>query len=186
MQMIAGLVLPGGNGPDMMGTLGEEQGTAIWNALAGNTELMQALQESFNMMPQGIPPPSEEGLATVLLLRVLPGDELDCPISMDRLESGVWAARMPCGHYFGAEALGEWLAEKNSCPSCRSELPTVGAPPPPPPPPHPLSLSRSLSIYLQESKERRVSLGRRALQCRQGPERRRRGSRGRGGLAQRG
>ena len=187
MQMIAGLVLPGGNGPDMMGTLGEEQGTAIWNALAGNTELMQALQESFNMMPQGIPPPSEEGLATVLLLRVLPGDELDCPISMDRLESGVWAARMPCGHYFGAEALGEWLAEKNSCPSCRSELPTVGAPPPSPPhPPHPLSLSRSLSIYLQESKERRVSLGRRALQCRQGPERRRRGSRGRGGLAQRG
>ena len=47
----------------MMGTLGEEQGTAIWNALAGNTELMQALQESFNMMPQGIPPPSEDSEA---------------------------------------------------------------------------------------------------------------------------
>ena len=43
------------------------------------------------------------------------------------LKEGEWAARMPCGHYFGHGDLLEWLRVNNSCPVCRYELPTNDA-----------------------------------------------------------
>ena len=47
-----------------------------------------------------------------------------CPISSEVLNAGEWAARMPCGHYFGRDDLFKWLAINNTCPVCRYELPT--------------------------------------------------------------
>ena len=35
--------------------------------------------------------------------------ETTCPISADTVKVGEWAARMPCGHYFGKHDLFEVL-----------------------------------------------------------------------------
>lgn len=35
---------------------------------------------------------------------------------------GERAVRLPCGHLFGHECIGSWLASKNSCPKCRATV----------------------------------------------------------------
>jgi len=86
---------------------------------------LQVLQASFNLPPQRKPLVSTEAYESVLLVKIGCEDvETVCPISAEVLEEGEWAARMPCGHYFGRDDLLEWLCANNSCPVCRYELPT--------------------------------------------------------------
>ena len=90
--------------------------------------ILQVLQASFNAPPPRKPAVSDEALECVLPVRVDASDEeLVCPISAEVLKEGEWAARMPCGHYFGHGDLLEWLRVNNSCPVCRYELPTNDA-----------------------------------------------------------
>ena len=90
--------------------------------------ILQVLQASFNTPPPRKPAVYDEALDCVLPVRVDASDEeLVCPISAEVLKEGEWAARMPCGHYFGHGDLLEWLRVNNSCPVCRYELPTNDA-----------------------------------------------------------
>ena len=90
--------------------------------------IWQVLQASFNLPPQRKPKLDQEALVNVMLVRISDSDaETRCPISGDVLKEGQWAARMPCGHYFGMEELVQWLDVSNSCPVCRYELPTDDA-----------------------------------------------------------
>jgi len=87
--------------------------------------ILQVLQASFNLPPQRKPEVSTEALESVLLVKIGCDDaETICPISAEVLKEGEWAARMPCGHYFGRDDLFEWLGVNNTCPVCRFELPT--------------------------------------------------------------
>ena len=90
--------------------------------------ILQVLQASFNTPPPRKPAVYDEALDCVLPVKVDASDEeLVCPISAEVLKEGEWAARMPCGHYFGHGDLLEWLRVNNSCPVCRYELPTNDA-----------------------------------------------------------
>eukprot|EP01062_Namystynia_karyoxenos_P066329 TRINITY_DN60295_c0_g1_i1.p1 TRINITY_DN60295_c0_g1~~TRINITY_DN60295_c0_g1_i1.p1 ORF type:complete len:345 (+),score=101.21 TRINITY_DN60295_c0_g1_i1:89-1123(+) len=48
----------------------------------------------------------------------------DCLVCMDRPAVGDKIIRMPCGHSFHVDCLLQWLAEHNTCPTCRHTLPT--------------------------------------------------------------
>ncbi|XP_042483956.1 E3 ubiquitin-protein ligase RNF165-like [Macadamia integrifolia] len=47
-----------------------------------------------------------------------------CMICMDEYVRGVDVARLPCSHLFHGECIVKWLERKNSCPLCRSLLPS--------------------------------------------------------------
>lgn len=47
-----------------------------------------------------------------------------CTVCHDDFESGQVATSMPCSHTFHKDCLTPWLAQNNSCPVCRFELPT--------------------------------------------------------------
>jgi len=67
-----------------------------------------------------------------------------CPVCQDAFAAGDEWLRMPCGHYYHKDCLTPWLAEHNTCPTCRLEIeeekeaeaapqpPPVAQPPPPP------------------------------------------------------
>ncbi|XP_042478854.1 E3 ubiquitin-protein ligase CIP8-like [Macadamia integrifolia] len=47
-----------------------------------------------------------------------------CMICMDEYVRGVDVVRLPCSHLFHGECIVNWLEHKNSCPLCRSVLPS--------------------------------------------------------------
>jgi len=93
----------------------------------GGDPLMQALQASLNMEQRSKPRPDPASMHFVLPCKVAKGDTVECPIGAEAVEEGMWAARMPCGHFFAHEPLEQWLGQNNSCPVCRFELPTNDA-----------------------------------------------------------
>jgi hypothetical protein len=113
---------------------------------------VSVLQASLNQsLPRRPRPTSAFGLDSILHIRMLNEESLECPISADTLARGEWVSRMPCGHYFATESLSKWIRHNHTCPVCRFELhtgnilpsqpPTPPHPPSPIPPPSPLSLS---------------------------------------------
>jgi hypothetical protein len=52
-----------------------------------------------------------------------PGDP--CPVCQDVPVEGQETLQLPCDHTFHSDCLKPWFAEHNSCPVCRSELPTA-------------------------------------------------------------
>lgn len=57
------------------------------------------------------------------------GDQGDasCPVCMQELCDGDTVVVLPCKHGMHPECIGPWLEQTNSCPTCRSELPTDDA-----------------------------------------------------------
>ncbi|MCL7034149.1 hypothetical protein MKW94_017968 [Papaver nudicaule] len=49
-------------------------------------------------------------------------DAHTCVICMDKFESRIKVAYMPCSHFFHEYCLVPWLQENNSCPLCRFEI----------------------------------------------------------------
>lgn len=52
---------------------------------------------------------------------------LDCAVCQEPYEAGEEVIRLPCGHLFHGTCILPWLDKHNSCPVCRSELPTDNA-----------------------------------------------------------
>lgn len=83
---------------------------------------------------QGTPPASKDAIEKLQQVDIC--DE-HCKISADNKEYPRCsiccedltekATRLPCGHLFNKECIGEWLNQHNQCPVCRFELPTDDA-----------------------------------------------------------
>jgi hypothetical protein len=50
-----------------------------------------------------------------------------CGISMEDLEIGNVAVRLPCGHIYTEDLIIKWLKSHHTCPTCRHELPQEGS-----------------------------------------------------------
>ncbi|CAO2145377.1 unnamed protein product [Urochloa humidicola] len=51
-----------------------------------------------------------------------------CAICKDDLPVGAAATRLPCGHLYDSSCIVAWLEVHNSCPVCRSRLPSISSP----------------------------------------------------------
>ena len=75
------------------------------------------------------PPPASRDVVNRLPQAVL--DDIDiakmdgsmCIVCQDDMQCGEKALQMPCSHTFHSDCILPWLAEHNSCPTCRHELP---------------------------------------------------------------
>lgn len=83
----------------------------------------------------GNPPTSKETLEK-LKEKTINEDELtelkktnsiDCSVCKDEFDLQSKLLKLPCNHYFHGECVKPWLEQRNSCPTCRYELPTDDA-----------------------------------------------------------
>ena len=56
-----------------------------------------------------------------------PACEHSCSVCKDEFEINQILLNLPCKHIFHNECIDPWLKERNSCPTCRFELPTDDA-----------------------------------------------------------
>lgn len=76
------------------------------------------------------PPASKKAVAALPKLYVT-ADHLEtwgkgtaCSVCTDELAEGEEVQVLPCKHQFHPPCLAPWLLQQNSCPMCRTELPT--------------------------------------------------------------
>lgn len=78
-------------------------------------------------------PPTSKEVISKLKDRKMSGEELlelkktnsiDCSVCKDEFDENSDLLNLPCGHYFHGDCLKPWLEQRNSCPTCRFELPT--------------------------------------------------------------
>jgi hypothetical protein len=50
-----------------------------------------------------------------------------CPICIEDYKTDEMLVQLPCGHAFHKDCILPWITEKNSCPTCRFELPLADA-----------------------------------------------------------
>jgi hypothetical protein len=58
------------------------------------------------------------------LLDLRKKDSIDCSVCRDEFVIESKLVKLPCNHYFHGECVKPWLEQRNSCPTCRFELPT--------------------------------------------------------------
>jgi E3 ubiquitin-protein ligase RNF115/126 len=51
----------------------------------------------------------------------------ECSVCKEEFNLKETIKKMPCKHYFHTDCIGPWLEQRNSCPTCRHELPTDDA-----------------------------------------------------------
>ena len=80
----------------------------------------------------GNPPASKQEVENLENIKISQGeiDELkksnciDCSVCKDEFELSQVLKKLPCSHLFHVDCLIPWLKQRNSCPTCRFELPT--------------------------------------------------------------
>ncbi|KAI7839228.1 hypothetical protein COHA_007041 [Chlorella ohadii] len=136
---------PGGGGGDIEGADQQQQAAAaagpppeVLEAIERELDAIavQIMEETGQQAPPRAPPASKKAVAslpkeslTEERLRELGGPDVRCPVCMEDLAVGDEVQVMPCNaadgkHVFHPPCLAPWLAENNSCPTCRHELPT--------------------------------------------------------------
>ncbi|OAY85254.1 E3 ubiquitin-protein ligase RING1 [Ananas comosus] len=87
-------------------------------------------------LPAAGPPGPASSIAA---LPTVPVSEpsLPCPVCKDDFPLSSPARRLPCGHLYHSDCILPWLSLHNSCPLCRSPLPSRYPPIPRPPPTSP-------------------------------------------------
>lgn len=93
----------------------------------GLEQLIQQLAEN-DPNRYGAPPASKsavEGLPTIKISEEHLGtDAAQCAVCKDEFELCSEVKQMPCKHMYHPDCILPWLAQHNSCPVCRYELPT--------------------------------------------------------------
>jgi len=80
----------------------------------------------------GNPPTSKEALSNLEnkqineseLLELKKTNSTDCSVCKDEFDLEAKLIKLPCNHYFHSDCVKPWLLQRNSCPTCRFELPT--------------------------------------------------------------
>lgn len=52
---------------------------------------------------------------------------VECTVCKDEFKLGEYVKQMPCSHLYHVDCILQWLAEHNTCPLCRYEMPTEDA-----------------------------------------------------------
>ncbi len=58
------------------------------------------------------------------LLELKKTNSVDCSVCKEEFDIQSKLIKLPCNHYFHGECVKPWLEQRNSCPTCRFELPT--------------------------------------------------------------
>ncbi|KAJ7531307.1 hypothetical protein O6H91_14G039600 [Diphasiastrum complanatum] len=93
----------------------------------GLQQLIQHLAEN-DPNRYGTPPASKSAIESLPTIRIseehLGTDYAQCAVCKDEFDLGAEVRKMPCKHMYHGECILPWLAQHNSCPVCRHELPT--------------------------------------------------------------
>lgn len=114
-----------------------DNGTGIPRRLPGNfgdyflgpglDQLIQQLAEN-DPNRHGAPPASKSAVEAMPTIQIsqehLGTDAAQCAVCKDEFELGASVRQMPCRHMYHADCILPWLAQHNSCPVCRYEMPT--------------------------------------------------------------
>lgn len=114
-----------------------DNGTGIPRRLPGNfgdyflgpglDQLIQQLAEN-DPSRHGAPPASKSAVEAMPTIQIsqehLGTDAMQCAVCKDEFELGASVRQMPCMHMYHADCILPWLAQHNSCPVCRYEMPT--------------------------------------------------------------
>ncbi|CAM8975923.1 unnamed protein product [Rhodiola kirilowii] len=96
----------------------------------GLEEMIEPLSIS-SAQPSGPPPASRSSINAMPTIIITQSHHLSldsqCPICMEKFELGSEARQMPCKHMYHTDCIVPWLAQHNSCPICRYEMPTQGS-----------------------------------------------------------
>lgn len=91
---------------------------------------VRVMEETAQEAPRAAPPASKEAVRRLPRERVsearwraLGGAEARCPVCFC-LEPGDEILALPCKHWAHPDCMAPWLADTNTCPECRHELPT--------------------------------------------------------------
>ncbi|KAG0578757.1 hypothetical protein M758_4G044600 [Ceratodon purpureus] len=114
-----------------------DNGTGIPRRLPGNfgdyflgpglDQLIQQLAEN-DPNRYGAPPASKSAVEAMPTIQIseehLGTDAAQCAVCKDEFELGASVRQMPCKHMYHPDCILPWLAQHNSCPVCRYEMPT--------------------------------------------------------------
>ncbi|XP_057861341.1 E3 ubiquitin-protein ligase RING1-like [Cryptomeria japonica] len=93
----------------------------------GLDHLIQQLSEH-DPNRYGAPPASKTAVETMPTIKIsethLAPDSAHCAVCKDEFDMGSEAKQMPCNHIYHTDCIVPWLAQHNSCPVCRYEMPT--------------------------------------------------------------
>lgn len=93
----------------------------------GFDQLIQHLAEN-DPNRHGAPPASKSAVEAMPTINIseehLGTDAAHCAVCKDAFELGTEARQMPCKHIYHSDCILPWLAQHNSCPVCRYEMPT--------------------------------------------------------------
>eukprot|EP01016_Furgasonia_blochmanni_P009967 TRINITY_DN1417_c0_g1_i4.p1 TRINITY_DN1417_c0_g1~~TRINITY_DN1417_c0_g1_i4.p1 ORF type:complete len:198 (-),score=11.48 TRINITY_DN1417_c0_g1_i4:285-878(-) len=102
--------------------IGQRETSPMFND--GIENILQYLMEHDNNYRS---PASREIVETLPYLKYqkeVNGNMEECTVCREEFKEAEEVREMPCKHIFHGECLLTWLREKNSCPTCRYELPT--------------------------------------------------------------
>lgn len=114
-------VLFHGGGPNGLGTRQTDIGDYFIGP--GMDELIEQLTQNDRNGPAPAPQSSIEALAKVKITPAHLFSNAQCPVCLEKFELGSQVREMPCKHLFDSDCIVPWLAQHNSCPVCRLELP---------------------------------------------------------------
>jgi hypothetical protein len=114
-----------------------DNGTGVPRRLPGNIgdyflgpgldTLIQQLAEN-DPNRYGTPPASKNSIEAMPTIQIsqehLGTDAAQCAVCKDEFELGSQVRQMPCKHMYHPDCILPWLAQHNSCPVCRYEMPT--------------------------------------------------------------
>lgn len=121
---------------DILGSLGVLSGMA-----ASNTHRDDGFESLLNYLMTHDPnnygnPPASKNEVEKLEKIIIKQDDIiefkqkmciECSVCKDEFEENQEINKLPCGHLFHIECVIPWLKQRNSCPTCRFELPTDDA-----------------------------------------------------------